>query len=173
MQDPTMVSGGGGTDPNAGSGGTDPNAGGGGTDPNAGGAGAPEEQLSTQQMVDGLAKVLGADAEGVDENQEFRIRQEARNQITDLQSSISDELPDATRSQVNQMVAGWVNNDPVKVINAIRDAMKVEEEKQTNARRTNARDLKVQGTGNGKGGETTAPRNMSEAIVNASRMFSA
>lgn len=170
MQDPTMVNGGG-TDPNAGGG--DPNAGGGG-DPNAGGgAGGQEEQLSTQQMVDGLAKVLGADAEGVDENQEFRIRQEARNQITDLQSSISDELPDATRSQVNQMVNGWINNDPVKVINAIRDAMKVEEEKQSNARRTNSRDLKVQGTGNGKGGETTAPKNMNEAVVNAARLFSA
>ena len=166
MQDPTMVSGG--TDPNAGGG--DPNAG--GAEPNAGGAGG-EEQISTQQMVDSLAKVLGADAEGMDENGEFRIRQEARNQITDLQSSISDELPDATRSQVNQMVNGWVNNDPVKVINAVRDAMKVEEEKQTNARRSRVGDLKVQGAGNGKGNESAAPRNMNEAVINASRLFTA
>lgn len=170
MQDPTMVNGGG-TDPNAGGG--DPNANtGGGGDPNANGGGQ-EENLTTQQMVDSLAKMLGADAEGINENDEFRIQQQARNQITDLQSSISDELPDATRSQVNQMVAGMVNSDPIKVINAVRDAMKVEEENQTNARRANSGALKVQGGGNGKGGETTTPRNMNEAVINASRMFSA
>lgn len=127
-----------------------------------------------RKMLDALSRPGNVKffPEGINENDEFRIQQQARNQITDLQSSISDELPDATRSQVNQLVDGMVNSDPVKIINAIRDAMKVEEEKQTNARRANSGALKVQGGGSGKGEEAAAPRNMNEAILNASRLFS-
>lgn len=163
-------------DPNAGGG--DPNAGGGaaGGDPNAGGgeqgAGGGTE-LTTQQMVDGLAKVMGAEAQGITEEQEFRVRQEARNMITDVQSAVSDELPDATRSQVNQLVNGIVNTDPVMIINAVRDALKVAEEKQSNTAKQSMGALKIQGTGNGKGNEQGSPKSMNEASVMASRLFGA
>ena len=167
MQDQTMVNSGG-ADPNAGSAAGDQTGGAAGADEAGGGA-----EISTQQMVDSLAKTLGAEAEGMDENQEFRVRQEARNMITDAQSSFSDILPDATRSQVNQMVDGMMNQDVGKLVNAIRDALKVTDEKQSNSRRASAGKINVQGTGNGKGGEQTAPKNMTEAVLNASRLFTA
>ena len=143
----------------------------GAADPAAGGAPPGAAGMSTQEMIDALSKTMGADPEGMNEEQEFRVRQEARNMITDLQSSIGDELPDATRSQVNQMVQAWVSNDPIALINAMRDAMAVEEEKQTNARRNLGRDLRVQGTGAGKPEGGGSPRSMGEAVISASRMF--
>ena len=170
MLDPTMVGGTPGGDPAAGGDpGGDPAAAGGG-DPAAAAGGAPQE-LTTQQMIDSVAKVMGADAEGMTEEQDFRIRQEARNMVTDIQSAVGDELPDATRSQVNQLVDGIMNTDPIRIINAVRDALKVTDEKQSNARKQSSGKLNIQGTGAGKGGEKVAPKSMAEAVVSAARQF--
>ena len=166
MQDPRLLGGAGGGAAPAGG---DPGAGGGGQpggDPGAGG-GAPE--LTSQQMMDSVSKILGAEEEGVTEEQEWRIRQEARNMVSDIQKAAGDELPEATTSQINTLVDGIVNTDPVKIINAVRDAMKVAEETQANEKRSSAGSLKVQGTGDGKGQQQQAPRSMNEAILNAAR----
>ena len=152
------------TDPNAGGG--DPNAGGG--DPNAGGG---DQSPSTQQIMDSLAKVMGAEAPGINENDEFRLRQEARNMIEDTQKSVRNELPDITESQINLFTEGMINQDPVQIINAVRDALKVMEESQANEKKQQAGSLNVQGTGNGKGGGQNAPRSLQEAALQASRLF--
>lgn len=176
MLERTMVGGAPGANPGAGgdqTGGApgDQTGGAAGGEQGAGDGGGAE--LSTQQMVDSLAKVMGVEAEGITEEQEFRVRQEARNLITDVQSAIGDELPDATRSQVNALVDGIVNTDPVKIINAVRDALKVAEEKQSNSMKQSAGALNIQGTGNGKGGAQEAPKSMGEASILASRLFGA
>lgn len=150
MQDPTLVNGGG--------------------DRDAQGTGSGEE-LTTQQMLGAAAKILGVDATGMNEEQEWRIQQEARNLVSDIQQAIDDELPSATLSQVSLIVEGIVKTDTVRIIHAVRDALQIDRDMQAIEKRLSAGALKVQGTGDSNGGQQESPRNMGEAVVNASHAF--
>ena len=144
---------------------------GGGADPNAqGGAGNPTD-MSTQQMMDKLGGLLGADAEGVAEDEAWRLRQDARNHIDDAMRVFDDQLPDATNGMAMDFIEGMMAQDYTQVIKAVMAAVKVSQEKEENDERTNASDLKVQTGGSGKQGEQKAAKSMGESIVNAADMF--
>ena len=153
--------------------GGDPNAGGGGADPNAqGGAGNPTD-MSTQQMMDKLGGLLGADAEGVAEDEAWRLRQDARNHIDDAMRVFDDQLPDATNGMAMDFIEGMMAQDYTQVIKAVMAAVKVSQEKEENDKRTNGGDLKVQTGGSGKQGEQKPPKTMGESILAAADQFKA
>ena len=170
MNEPTATGQQGGTMPPGG----DPNAGGGGADPNAGGGGAPtgnQPDMSTQQMMDKLGGLLGADAEGVAEEEAWRLRQDARNHIDDAMRVFDDQLPNATNGMAMDFIEGMMAQDYTQVIKAVMAAVKVSQEKEENDKRTGEGDLKVQTGGSGKQGEAKAPKNMGESILAAADQF--
>ena len=168
MNEPTATGqqGGGaaGGDPNAQAGGGAP-----GADPNAQ-AGNPTD-MSLQQMMDKLGGMLGADAEGVQEDEAWRLRQDARNQVDDAMRVFDDQLPDATNGMAMDFIEGMMAQDYTQVIKAVMAAVKVTQEKEETDERTSAGDLKVQTGGSGKQGEQKAAKTMGESVLNAADMF--
>jgi len=144
-----------------------------------GGGGAPQDMMgggagdmSTQQLIDHIMKLRGADEVGMNQEEEFRARQETRNFIMDTQAIFQEELPDATRSQMQQFSEGMINMDPAIIIRSVLDAARVMDEKDTNAMKMESKDLHVQGAGSGRGGSARkSPRSVQEASLMASQLF--
>lgn len=130
------------------------------------------QELTTQQMIDKLAGILGGGSQqGMSEEEEFRIQQTARNFITDTQSVFRDELPEATRGQIMEFTEGLMSSDAGMIIRSVMAAMRTAEEKEANQEKTTGKDLPVQGGGGGKGVGQKAPRNLDQAALLADNLF--
>lgn len=138
-----------------------------GMEPGGGGG-----DMSTQQLIDHIMKLRGGDETGMSAEEEFRVRQETRNFVMDTQAIFKDELPDATRGQMQQFSEGMVNMDPAIIIRAVLDAQRVGDEQEMNTMRGETGDLHVQGGGAGRGQSARkAPRSVQEASLMASQLF--
>ena len=145
---------------------------GGGAGDATGGGGVPAD-LTSQQMIDKLGGMLGADAEGIQENERFQLQQQARNQIGDTKEIFKEYLPDATNGQTMDFIEGMMGNDTEMVIKAVMAAVKVMQEKEEQDAKTGAGDLNVQtgGSGKGAGGTQQASKSMNESVLRAADLF--
>lgn len=141
------------------------------TTPTTAGADDALEGLTTQQMIEKLSGIMGAEAQGMTEAETFRIQQEARNQITDTREMFREELPDATNGQAMDFIEGMMSFDPARVIRALKAALRTEAEVTQNEARGGGEELHVQTGGSGRGSSGPGIHSMGDAVVAAANLF--
>lgn len=142
------------------------------TPPAAGQTTPPPEAIGPEAFLNDIVKARGAPPNLTDETDpalreviEEQFRQQTRNLMTDIETSIREVSPDITRADVQKFTRAFIERDPLAMWQAAQAASRKEAEAEQNDEKSE--DLRTEPASSGSRGTERKPASsLTEVMLN-------